>query len=102
MLRFTPETTSLQHIHPVLEKIFQDRQQSLADYWSWDLHQLPDLLAMPDLAKASKRIIKALKNQEPIAAFGDYDVDGTTALALLNDFFQMLQVPLLLKQPSLR
>ena len=100
MLRFTPEITSLQNIHPILQKIFKDRQQALADYWSWNLHQLPDLQALPDLAKASQRIIAAIQKQEPLAAFGDYDVDGTTALALLHDFFKILGVPLLLKQPS--
>ena len=98
MLRFTPSLDP--DPRPILEKIFQDRQQSLAEYLSWDLHQLPDLLALPDLAKASKRIITAIQNEEPLAAYGDYDVDGTSALALLDAFFKMLGKPLLLRQPS--
>ena len=34
---------------------------------------------IPGLLKARDRIIEAIKNNEKITIFGDYDVDGTTA-----------------------
>jgi single-stranded-DNA-specific exonuclease len=36
-----------------------------------------------DLSKATERLFTALKNNEKIAIFGDYDVDGATSTALL-------------------
>jgi len=39
--------------------------------------------SLPDIAKAVKRLQKAIKNQEPILVFGDYDADGVTATAVM-------------------
>jgi single-stranded-DNA-specific exonuclease len=44
------------------------------------LHE-PSLI--PDLDKAARRIIEAIDRCEPIAIYGDYDVDGVTASAIL-------------------
>ena len=48
-----------------------------------DFSDLIDPFVLPDLEKAADRIILALKNKEKIMLFGDYDVDGITATALL-------------------
>ncbi len=50
-----------------------------------DLHN-PFL--MKDMEKAVSRIEKALENQEKILIFGDYDVDGTTAVSLMYLFLK--------------
>ena len=41
---------------------------------------------MKDMAKAVKRIDKAISAQEKILVFGDYDVDGTTSVANMYSF----------------
>jgi single-stranded-DNA-specific exonuclease len=41
---------------------------------------------MPDMHKAVKRINKALGNNEKILIYGDYDVDGTSAVSLVYRF----------------
>lgn len=46
------------------------------------LHQYDPFL-FPDMDKAVTRILEAIENSERITVFGDYDVDGTTATALL-------------------
>ncbi len=51
------------------------------------LTQLHDPFLMKDMEKAIIRITTALKNQEKIIVYGDYDVDGTTAVALTYSFF---------------
>ncbi|MCS7005075.1 MAG: single-stranded-DNA-specific exonuclease RecJ [Cytophagales bacterium] len=55
---------------------------------------LHEPLLMADMEKAKERLIKALKKQEKILIYGDYDVDGTTAVALfygfLSKYFQNL------------
>ena len=50
-----------------------------------DLHN-PYL--MKDMDKAVERIELAIKNQENILVFGDYDVDGTTAVSLVSSYLK--------------
>lgn len=47
------------------------------------LSDLSDPFALHDMEKAVDRILYALRNRERIIIFGDYDVDGITATALL-------------------
>ncbi|MCC2646783.1 MAG: single-stranded-DNA-specific exonuclease RecJ [Rickettsiaceae bacterium] len=47
---------------------------------------LPDPFHLLDMDKAVERIIKAIRGNEKICIFGDYDVDGATSSALLNNF----------------
>lgn len=52
------------------------------------LEQLHDPFLMQDMHQAIARIDKALVNHERIMVYGDYDVDGTSAVALLYSFLQ--------------
>ena len=49
------------------------------------LHPPEDLA---DMEKAVERILLALRRQEPIRIYGDYDADGITSVALLKSFFE--------------
>ncbi|MFN3075407.1 MAG: single-stranded-DNA-specific exonuclease RecJ [Alphaproteobacteria bacterium] len=49
---------------------------------------LPDPSHLLDMDKASTRLARAVMEGETIAVFGDYDVDGATATALLKQFFE--------------
>ena len=49
---------------------------------------LHDPFLMQDMDKAVTRLEKALKNQEKILIYGDYDVDGTTSVSLVYGFLQ--------------
>ncbi|MEO1263262.1 MAG: single-stranded-DNA-specific exonuclease RecJ [Bacteroidota bacterium] len=51
-----------------------------------NFHQLHDPFLMEDMDKATKRIELAILKKEKILLFGDYDVDGTTCVALLFEF----------------
>lgn len=50
-----------------------------------DLHN-PYL--MKDMDRAVQRIEQAITNQENILVFGDYDVDGTTAVSLMSSYLK--------------
>lgn len=53
-----------------------------------ELGHLHDPFLMKDMEKAVGRIEKAIAEKEQILVFGDYDVDGTTAVALIYTFLK--------------
>jgi single-stranded-DNA-specific exonuclease len=52
------------------------------------LNDLHDPYLMKDMGKAVQRIENAIANQENILVFGDYDVDGTTAVSLVSSYLR--------------
>lgn len=52
------------------------------------LNDLHDPFLMKDMQKAVDRIENAIKNNENILIFGDYDVDGTTAVSLVSSYLK--------------
>ena len=52
------------------------------------LNDLHDPYLMKDMEKAVERIENAIANQENILVFGDYDVDGTTAVSLVSSYLK--------------
>lgn len=55
-----------------------------------NLDQLHDPFLMKDMDKAIERINKAIQKKERILVYGDYDVDGTSAVALVYSFFRQI------------
>lgn len=61
---------------------------------------MPDPSVLTDMDVAADRIARALSAGEPIAVFGDYDVDGATSAALLLRIAGALGVPVQLYVPD--
>jgi single-stranded-DNA-specific exonuclease len=59
-------------------------------YFRPQLEHLHDPFLMKDMHVAVERVEKALKKGEKILVYGDYDVDGTTAVALVYTFLKTL------------
>ncbi|MET4107753.1 single-stranded-DNA-specific exonuclease [Hymenobacter sp. UYP22] len=57
-------------------------------YFRPDLSQLPDPLLMRDMDLAVDRLLRALHLGERVLVFGDYDVDGTTSVALVYSYLR--------------
>ena len=53
-----------------------------------DLSQLYDPYLMKDMDKAVDRVMQAIDNNEKILIYGDYDVDGTTAVAVVYSYLK--------------
>lgn len=65
-------------------KTFEDAKT----FFRPSLEMLHDPFLMKGMNVAIDRIVKAIANNEKVLIFGDYDVDGTTSVALLYSFFK--------------
>jgi single-stranded-DNA-specific exonuclease len=63
-------------------------EKDVQQFFSPNLKDLHDPFALPDMPVAVRRLEKALGNKEKILVYGDYDVDGTTAVALVYKFLE--------------
>jgi len=96
ILQANPEkVNSLQQalkIHPAICKILVQRGIETFDqaktFYRPSLTDLHDAWLMKDMEKAVARIMAAIENNEKILVFGDYDVDGTTAVACMYQFLK--------------
>jgi len=61
---------------------------------------MPDPSHLRDMDKAVARITRAIEQQETIAIFGDYDVDGATSSALLSRYFSAIGREVLIYIPD--
>jgi len=60
------------------------------DFFRPQLSHLHDPFLMKDMDKAVARILSAIKNHEKILVLGDYDVDGTTSVAMMYKFLKKI------------
>ena len=58
------------------------------EFFRPDLSMLHDPFLMKDMDKAVERMDRAIRDKERILVYGDYDVDGTTAVSLVYSFFR--------------
>lgn len=79
-------------IPPVLATLLVQRGITTFDeakyFFRPELAHLHDPMLMRDMDKAQERIERAIRNREKILVYGDYDVDGTTAVALVYTFLK--------------
>lgn len=47
-----------------------------------------DPFLMPDMKATVNRVLEAIKNQESIMIYGDYDADGITSITVLKNFLE--------------
>jgi single-stranded-DNA-specific exonuclease len=65
-----------------------DTFEEARDFFRPKLEHLHNPFLMKDMDKAVARIELAIANQEKILVFGDYDVDGTTAVSLVSSYLK--------------
>ena len=64
-----------------------DSLESAQKYFRPNLNELHDPFLMKDMDKTVDRLIQAIDSSEKIMILGDYDVDGTTSVSMLYDYF---------------
>lgn len=76
----------------IIAKLLKNRGIDSPEKAEWffngTLKDLHDPKSLKEIDKAVGRIKKAIKNKEKVMVFGDYDVDGITATAILYDFLK--------------
>lgn len=82
-----PRARADRRLEPLTEAVLaarglDDSQVSL-EFLNPTLRQLHDPSLMHDLDRAAERLLAAARAREPIVIYGDYDVDGTSATAIL-------------------
>ena len=84
--------SSLININSYLSAVLLQRgvedYESARKFFRPSLDQLHDPFLMTDMKPAVERIHKAILNGEKILVYGDYDVDGTTAVALVFSYIR--------------
>jgi single-stranded-DNA-specific exonuclease len=80
------------HCSPVIANLLLQRDVKSAEdaynFFNPTLDMLHDPFLMKDMDKAVDRIDRAIANKEKVMIYGDYDVDGTTSVALLYKHFR--------------
>ncbi|MFC3416558.1 single-stranded-DNA-specific exonuclease RecJ [Algoriphagus hitonicola] len=78
------------NVNPTLANMLINRGvenfEQAKDYFRPSLSQLHDPFLMKDMRAAVDRIEEAITQNQKILIYGDYDVDGTTAVALVYSF----------------
>ncbi len=105
----TPDAAAVKHLQEHLRlrepvaRVLVNRaivtSEQAQDYLSQTLQALPDPFLLKGMDLAVRRIEKAIRRREKIVAWGDYDVDGVTSLALLTHFFKAISYPLTAEIP---
>lgn len=82
---------ALQVDAPIATMLVQRGVETFSDakkFFRPELKDLHDPFLMKDMDKAVARIEGAIANNESILVFGDYDVDGTTSVALMSSYLK--------------
>ena len=81
-------------IEPILSKLLVQRGitsfEEAKQFFRPSLDDLHDPFLLKDMDLAIERIEKALSNNENILIYGDYDVDGTTAVSLVSSYLKTI------------
>ena len=81
-------------IAPVLAKLLIQRgietPEKAKNYFEPSLSTLHDPFLMKGMESAVERVHSAVTTNEKVMVYGDYDVDGTTAVALVYKFLRQI------------
>lgn len=82
------------NVNPILANMLANRGvdnfQKAKDFFRPDIDKLHDPFLMKDMDKAVRRLSQAIQNREKVLVYGDYDVDGTTSVAMVFDYLKKI------------
>jgi len=84
----------MQYFPELFEAMLKERGVTPEEQESFlnpDYEKLHDPLELPDMEKARDRVIRAIRDNEHIVVFSDYDCDGLPGAVVLSDFFARIK-----------
>jgi single-stranded-DNA-specific exonuclease len=100
IIKNTPENGKVEqlskeiNVNPVLSSVLIQRgidtYKKAKSYFRPSLDSLHDPFLMEDMDLAIERLNRAIHNAENILIYGDYDVDGTTSVALVFSYLKKI------------
>ncbi len=92
------------NLHPVCAFILVQRSlnsyEKLKNFFNPNFSSIESMALMADMEKAAGRIAAALENGERIMLYGDYDVDGTCAVAVMFNVLHATGADVIRYQPD--
>ena len=92
--RAVEQLASLLGMSPVLANLLVQRGidtvEKAKKFFTPQLSDLHDPFLMKDMDRAVERVEQAVRNHEKVMIYGDYDVDGTTAVSLVYKFLSQI------------
>ena len=79
------------HLNKMISTVLANRGVTVENaevFLNPNRHNFHDPYLMPDMNKAVDRLLQAIKNNEKIIIYGDYDVDGITSITVLKSFLK--------------
>jgi single-stranded-DNA-specific exonuclease len=96
--------SEVSNLHPVCAAILVQRNldsySKLKDFFNPNLAFINSMSPLADMDKAAGRLAKAIENRERIMLYGDYDVDGTCAVAVMYNVLHAIGADLIRYQPD--
>lgn len=91
-------------VPPVIAKLLVQRDidsfEDAKTFFRPDVKDLHDPYLMEDMQKAVDRLTVALSKKEKIMVYGDYDVDGSTSVAMMYSFLKIYNDQIIYYQPD--
>ncbi len=89
LLKQVAEAPVASQLAPLVRQLVAQRglgeNRALERFLSPRLRDLSDPFLLPDMERAVARLLQAIDRQERVVLYGDYDVDGVTSIALLQE-----------------
>ena len=83
-----PEFIGSTGLPPVIAQVLYNRNittvEEISSFLNGDSVQFHDPRLLPDMDRAVSRLVEAIDSGETVGVFGDFDVDGVTATAILT------------------
>ena len=102
-LKFVKELASELNVSNIISKILVsrgvDNYAAAQNYFRPNFNQFHDGFLMKGMQKSITRLNSAVRKNESILIYGDYDVDGTCSVALMVEFLKKINAKVMHYQP---